>query len=251
MIRYFLELSYCGKNYHGWQRQPKATSVQEILERAVSTLLVAETGVTGAGRTDAGVHARQMFGHFDSATVLDTGNFKHRLNAFLPKAIAVRNICEVHGEAHARFDATVRSYEYWIHTVKDPFLTDYSYYFYRKLDIERMNAAAKLLLKYNDFECFSKTNTDVKTYLCKVFSAAWEWHDERLVFRISADRFLRNMVRAIVGTLLDVGCLKLSLDDVKRIIALKKRAYAGASVPAHGLYLTKVTYPSNIFKYNE
>lgn len=251
LIRYFLELSYFGKNYHGWQLQPKAITVQEVLENAISILLGEKTGITGAGRTDVGVHAKQMFAHFDSATILNTADFKHKLNAFLPKDIAIHHIREVHNDAHARFDATARTYEYWMNKVKSPFLTDYSYYFYRDLDMEKMNEASKIVMEYTDFECFSKKNTDVKTYLCNIVSAGWKRHNEILIFTITADRFLRNMVRAIVGTLLDVGILKTSVNDLRKIIEHKKREYAGASVPAHGLYLTKIAYLSKIFKNNE
>ena len=183
--------------------------------------------------------------------MLNTVDFKHKLNAFLPKDIAVHNIQKVHDDAHARFDATERTYEYWINKVKDPFLTDYSYYFYRDIDMEKMNEASKILLEYTHFECFSKAHTDVKTYLCNIVNAEWKQHHDILIFTITADRFLRNMVRAIVGTLLDIGTLKIPVKHLIRIIESKKRAYAGASVPAHGLYLTKVAYPFNIFKDNE
>ena len=246
-MRYFLEISYFGKHYHGWQRQPEAISVQEILEKILSTLLKEVTQITGAGRTDSGVHAKQMVAHFDSKTPLNTSDFIYKLNAFLPKDIAVHRMYLVHDEAHARFDAITRTYEYRINTTKNPFLIDYSYYFYRSLTLKKMNEAAKILMEYNDFECFSKKNTDVKTYICDVMHAEWNRQHEMIIFTITADRFLRNMVRAIVGTLLDVGTLKLSLHDFKHIIEGKKREHAGASVPAQGLYLKRITYPSNLF----
>ncbi len=251
LVRYFLELSYCGKNYYGWQRQPNDTSVQETLEDILSTLLKEKTGISGAGRTDSGVHARQMFAHFDSKNIVNTSDLTHKLNSFLPKDIAIHRIHRVKDDAHARFDATARTYEYWINTVKNPFLIDYSYYFYRDINVEKMNEASELVMEYTDFECFSKKNTDVKTHLCTLTHAAWKQEDELLIFTITANRFLRNMVRAIVGTLLDVGTLRSSLDDVRTIIESKKRALAGASVPAHGLYLTRVNYPSNTFIKNE
>lgn len=246
-MRYFLELSYKGKNYHGWQRQPQSITVQQVLEETLSALLRQPTGVTGAGRTDTGVHARQMFAHFDSREPLHKADFLYKLNAFLPKDIAIRHIHSVSENAHARFDATARTYEYWLHTVKDPFLTTDSYYFYRDINMDKMNEASKLLYDYTDFECFSKKNTDVKTYLCKITEAGWKQQNNRLIFTITADRFLRNMVRAIVGTLLQAGTLQLSLKDMKNIIESKKRENAGASAPAHGLYLTRVTYPPNTF----
>jgi tRNA pseudouridine38-40 synthase len=249
--RYFLEFSYFGKEYCGWQRQPETLSVQEVMEKAISALLREDIKLVGAGRTDTGVHSKQMFAHFDSNTMLKIRDVKHRLNLFLPKDIAVHNLYEVHQNAHARFDAVARTYEYWLHTVKNPFLTAYSYYFYQYLDVEKMNQAAKMLLEYTDFECFSKKNTTVKTYLCKIVEADWKQDDEKLIFTITSDRFLRNMVRAIVGTLLEVGVLKLTLEDVKKIIESKQRINAGVSVPAHGLYLVKVVYPSGLFKDNE
>lgn len=251
LTRYFLSLSYVGKNYHGWQWQPNAVTVQEILEKAISAMLGEKTGITGAGRTDTGVHAREMFAHFDSPAPLNPDDFTRRLNAFLPKDIAVHHLREVQSDAHARFDATARTYEYWLNSVKNPFLTDYSYYFYRALHVEKMNEAALLLAEYRDFECFSKTNTEVKTYICKITKVDWQRQNDILVFTITADRFLRNMVRAIVGTLLEVGLLKTSIQDFRSIIESKKRSQAGASVPAHGLYLTKITYPPHIFTSDE
>lgn len=242
-MRYFLEFAYNGTEYLGWQAQPDATNtVQETLQTALSTLLRTEVPITGAGRTDTGVHARQMFAHFDFADAFDTENLAYRLNSLLPKDIAVFRIIPLHDEAHARFDAKKRTYEYHIHTQKDVFAENLSWYYFRQLDVEKMNEAAQILFRYEDFECFSKTNTDVKTFICHISRADWQVDGERLIFTVSADRFLRNMVRAIVGTLIQVGLGKASLEDFEQIILGKDRSKAGFSVPARGLYLTKVEY---------
>ncbi|MCF8715668.1 tRNA pseudouridine(38-40) synthase TruA [Joostella atrarenae] len=245
-MRYFLELSYNGRHYHGWQNQPNAISVQEVLENALSILLRKEISIMGAGRTDSGVHAKQMYAHFDTEEEINRVELIYKLNSFLPTDISIKDIFLVKDDAHTRFDAVARSYEYWIVQEKNPFLTDYAYYFKTVLDIGAMNEAAAELLNHKDFQCFSKSNTDVKTYLCDLKKAVWVQEKETLVFHITADRFLRNMVRAIVGTLLDVGIGKSNLHDVKQIIESKSRSKAGASVPAHGLYLTEVTYPDTI-----
>jgi len=242
-LRYFVQFSYFGKPYHGWQKQPNAITVQQVLEKALSTLLRHPVETVGAGRTDTGVHAKQMFAHFETNDIADRTNLVYRLNALLPKAIAVRRIFEVSDDAHARFDAVSRTYEYWIVQEKNPFYSDRAHFIKHPLDMERMNEGAAVLFTYKDFECFSKSNTDVKTYRCEISGAIWEKKDDRLIFTITADRFLRNMVRAIVGTLLEVGQGKSSVDDVKRIIKSKDRSQAGPSVPAKGLYLTSVRYP--------
>ncbi|WP_298115350.1 tRNA pseudouridine(38-40) synthase TruA [Flavobacterium sp.] len=242
-MRYFLEFAYKGTNYHGWQYQPNATSVQETLTKALSTILKTEIELVGAGRTDSGVHAKQMFAHFDYDLVIDVPYLSHKLNSFLPKDIAILNIHKVHDDAHARFDATKRTYEYHIHTKKDAFESDDSWYYQNDLNLDKMNDACKILFNYIDFECFSKVHTDVNTFNCTIFEAKWQQNDNRLVFTISADRFLRNMVRAIVGTMVNIGLEKVSLQDFIQIIESKDRNKAGFSVPAHGLYLTKVEYP--------
>lgn len=242
-MRYFLEFAYKGTNYHGWQYQPNATSVQETLTKALSTILKTDIELVGAGRTDSGVHAKQMFAHFDFDQEIDIPYLSHKLNSFLPKDIAILNIHKVHDEAHARFDATKRTYEYHIHTKKDAFESDDSWYNQNDLNLDKMNDACKILFNYIDFECFSKVHTDVNTFNCKIFEANWTKNDNRLVFTISADRFLRNMVRAIVGTMVNIGLEKVSLQDFIQIIESKDRKKAGFSVPAHGLYLTKVEYP--------
>lgn len=246
-MRYFIQFSYFGKAYHGWQNQPNAITVQEVLEKALSTLLRDKIDVVGAGRTDAGVHAKQMFCHFDFDSIDDKKDLAYRLNAFLPDDIAVQEIRTVVDGAHARFDAIERTYEYWLVREKDPFHFDYAYWVKHPLDLPAMNKAAKMLLEYTDFECFSKSNTDVKTFNCDVRQAYWEARADKWVFTITADRFLRNMVRAVVGTLLDVGLKKIKSEDMHRIIASKDRSEAGVSVPAKGLYLTKVIYPKDIF----
>lgn len=247
-MRYFLEIAYNGKSYCGWQRQPNAMSVQETIEHALSNLLGERTVITGAGRTDTGVHAKQLYAHFDIAIQPDIEHLIYRLNAFLPKDIAIKDLVPVTEEAHARFDALEREYEYHIVFNKNPFKQELAFYTTKKPDIALMNAGAKMLFNYEDFKCFSRSKTDVKTYHCKIKKAQWEWQGDTLVFTIRADRFLRNMVRAIVGTLLNVGYGKTSLEDLHDIILSKDRSRAGASAPAHGLYLTKVVYPKSIKK---
>ena len=241
-MRYFIKLAYKGTNYHGWQSQPDATSVQETINKALSTLLKTNIDIVGAGRTDTGVHAKQMYAHFDLETEIDSPQLVHKLNSFLPKDIVIFDIIKVTNEAHARFDATKRTYEYHIHTMKDAFENETSYQFQMDLDLDKMNKAGDILFKYNDFECFSKTNTDVRTFNCVIFEAHWKQDGSKIVFTITADRFLRNMVRAIVGTMLNIGTGKISLADFEKIIESKDRSQAGFSVPAHGLYLTKIEY---------
>jgi tRNA pseudouridine38-40 synthase len=212
------------------------------MNKAFSVLLHAPINLMGAGRTDTGVHAKEMFAHFDFESTLDIPNLVHKLNSYLPKDIVINTIIPVHNEAHCRFDALKRTYEYHIHTHKDPFLEDLSWYFYQHLDVGLMNEAAKLLLEHIDFQCFSKVNTDVNTFDCTIFEANWKQENNCLVFTISANRFLRNMVRAIVGTLVNVGLHKITLVDFNAIIESKSRDKAGFSVPAHGLYLTEIAY---------
>ena len=245
-MRYFIEIAYNGKNYFGWQRQPKQISVQQVLEETMSTLLRSEIKLIGAGRTDTGVHAKQLFAHFDFEEIENKEELVFRLNSFLPDDISIRNVFKVAENAHARFNAIEREYEYIISLKKDPFLQDFSFQINKVPDMELMNQAANLLLQYTNFQCFSRSNTDVKTYNCVITKAVWKLIDNKLVFKIVADRFLRNMVRAIVGTLLDIGLGKTNLQDFESILKGKNRAAAGASAPAHGLFLVKVKYPKDV-----
>jgi len=241
-LRYFIEISYQGKKYHGWQSQPDANSIQEEINKAVSVVLQEEIIVLGAGRTDTGVHAEQMFAHFDTTQDLDM-NYVFKFNSVLPEDIVVHALKKVHNDAHARFDAVSRSYQYKIWLGRNPFLLDSTWQFhYQKLDVNAMNEAATLLLEYENFQAFSKVKTEVKTFNCDVTEAIWVQSGNELTFHISANRFLRNMVRAIVGTLVDVGKHKISKEEFKNIIVSRDRSNAGLSVPAKGLYLTEITY---------
>ena len=248
MQRYFLQLSYNGTNYHGWQIQPNSISVQEIIEKALSTILREEIEVIGAGRTDTGVHASFYILHFDSSNnQLQNENLVFRLNRLLPEDIAVNNIFPVKSEAHARYSAVSRTYKYFISTEKNPFESLKSYQYTKNLDLVKMNEAAQFLFEYSDFTSFARLHSDVKTNNCKIMAAEWERKGSQLIFTVKADRFLRNMVRAIVGTLLEVGKGKLSPGDFRTIIEKKDRSLAGTSAPAHGLFLVDIEYPGNIF----
>ena len=241
-MRYFIELSYNGKNYHGWQIQPDVISIQEKLNFTVSTVLQEKIEVVGAGRTDTGVHASQMFAHFDTENELK-GDISYKLNSLLPHDIIVHEVFSVDTEKHARFNAISRSYEYKIWLGRNPFLLDLSWQLHsQSLNVDLMNTAAKLLLEYTDFQTFSKVKTDVHTYNCDVTEAIWKQNGKELIFHITANRFLRNMVRAIVGTLVDVGLEKITKDDFRKIIESKNRSNAGLSVPAKGLFLTNINY---------
>ena len=250
-LRYFIELSYFGKPYHGWQKQPNAVTVQQSIEEALSTILRQPLSIMGAGRTDTGVHAHQMFAHLDipgtAFAKAELTQLSQKLNSFLPPAIAIQRIFEVAPEAHSRFDALQRSYTYRVARKKNPFTEDAAFQCKYALDIDAMNEAAAILLSYTDFECFSKSNTDVNTYLCDISEARWIAVDDELQFIISANRFLRNMVRAIVGTLIEIGQGKHDPSWIHEVIKSKNRSIAGTSVPAHGLYLTKVSYPDTIY----
>jgi tRNA pseudouridine38-40 synthase len=242
-LRYFIKLAYKGKNYHGWQYQPGSDTVQETLNKALSLLLKTEIDIVGAGRTDSGVHAKQMFAHFDYETEIEIPQLVYKLNSFLPKDIVIFDILKVANAAHARFDATKRTYEYHIHTIKDVFENEASYQFQLPLNIDKMNEACQILFRHTDFECFSKVHTDVSTFNCKITAAHWQQKGNQLIFTITADRFLRNMVRAIVGTMVNIGLGKIEVADLHQIISSKDRGKAGFSVPAHGLYLVNVSYP--------
>lgn len=249
MQRYFLQISYNGTNYHGWQVQPNAISVQEVIENALSTILREKIAVVGAGRTDTGVHASFYMLHFDSENeMLQNENLVYRLNRFLPDDIAIQNLCQVKPDTHARYSATSRTYKYYISTRKNPFSLNTSYLLTQPLDVPKMNELATVLFEYTDFTSFSKLHTDVKTNNCKVMLAEWTEENDNLIFVIKADRFLRNMVRAIVGTLLEAGKGKLTKEELRKIIEQKDRGEAGTSVPAHGLFLVNVEYPEDIFE---
>ncbi len=247
--RYFIKLAYKGSNYHGWQLQGNTSTIQLEINNALSTILSEEINIIGCGRTDTGVHARNFYAHFNlekEINKVDIQKLIFKLNSFLSKDIVILEIFTVHPEAHARFDAISRTYQYFISKRKDPFAQDISYHLFGDIDVELMNKGAKLLFDYSDFTSFSKSNTQVKTNICKITKAEWIENENQIIFTISADRFLRNMVRAIVGTLIDLGMKKISLNDVKKIIESKNRSNAGYSVPAKGLFLTKVIYPKNL-----
>ncbi|HBX52490.1 MAG TPA: tRNA pseudouridine(38-40) synthase TruA [Bacteroidales bacterium] len=246
--RYFIELSYLGKNYHGWQLQKNAVTIQGTLDKVLSLLLNSEMETIGAGRTDTGVHAKYFVAHFDSEVEFDLLQLCFKLNSFLPKDISVKTIFPVPSEAHSRFDAISRTYQYFLCTEKNPFMLDFAAYFFHPLDIGLMNSAAMILFEYSDFTSFSKLHSDTKTNNCKIMKAVWEEQEKGVfVFTIQADRFLRNMVRAIVGTLLDVGHKKISLNDFRKIIEDKNRCNAGQSVPPQGLFLTDIEYPDGMY----
>lgn len=249
MRRYFIYLAYDGTNYHGWQIQPNGASVQEMLNKALTTFLRDENiEVVGAGRTDAGVHARLMVAHFDVDRELDCESVTDKLNRILPPDISVYCVKPVKSEAHARFDATYRTYKYYITTKKNPFGRQYSWRVFQKLDFNMMNEAAQTLFDYIDFTSFSKLHTDVKTNNCKIMHAQWtQCGEDEWVFTIQADRFLRNMVRAVVGTLVEVGKGKLSVEGFRKVIEEKNRCSAGTSVPGNALFLVDVGYPDDLF----
>ena len=245
MPRYFLKLSYNGAPYCGWQRQPADPSVQQVLEEALATALRCPTPITGAGRTDTGVNARVMYAHFDTAEPIpDRRRLTGSLNGIVGRDIAVHDIIPVADDAHARFDATSRTYRYFAHTERSPFLYPFSWHCHHRLDVTAMNEAAERLLHVSDFTSFSKLHSNARTNICHVTRARWEQlDDDRLVFVITADRFLRNMVRAVVGTLVEVGRGKLSLSEFEQIIERRNRCAAGESMPGHALFLWDITYP--------
>jgi len=247
--RYFIELAYKGTNFHGWQIQPNATSVQASLEKALTMTTREPISVTGAGRTDTGVHASYFVAHFDSEkNELNHPDFAYKLNSFLSKDIVIFNISKVGSEAHARFDAISRTYQYHLNLKKDPFAMETSWQFHVQPDLQKMNEACRILFEYTDFTSFSKLHTDVKTNNCKIYKAEWVQSGSNILFTVKADRFLRNMVRSLVGTLLEVGLGKVDLSGFRQIIEQKNRGAAGLSVPAHGLFLTDIEYPESLFK---
>jgi len=247
-MRYFFEISYNGSAYHGWQNQANAIGVQQVVEDALSKLFRKEISITGSGRTDTGVHCAQQFFHADIDIEFVAIDLVHRLNSFLPRDIAIYSITPVKPDAHARYDAFERSYEYKITLKKNPLLNGYAFHFFKPLDYKLMNEAAKLLKGEHDFTSFSKVKTDVNHFRCDIKKAMWVKEDDLLIFHITANRFLRGMVRAIVGTLLDVGSGKITTTDFEKIIDSKDRKKAGMNVPPEGLSLTEVKYPKKIFE---
>ncbi len=248
MSRYFLEISYDGTKYHGWQVQPNGITVQQVIEEKMRILMKQDIQITASGRTDAGVHAMRQFAHFDFEELpCPKDELMYKLNRMLPYDISLRDIHPVIDTAHARFDATLRSYHYHISYVKDPFRYKYRYTLWHPLNVSDMQKAAKMLFEYDDFESFCKYNHDAKTTICKLQKAEWVESPGQLNFIISSDRFLRNMVRAIVGTMVELGKGQITLDDFRRIIEAKDRVKAGFSSPASGLFLAEVHYPENIW----
>jgi tRNA pseudouridine38-40 synthase len=242
-LRYFLEIAYQGTRYHGWQIQANAHSIQAEIQTKISLLLSENIEIVGSGRTDTGVHAEQQFAHFDTWQSIDNQVFIYKLNKILPADISIQNIYSVSDTAHARFDAVLRAYEYRLSRRKNPFLLNLAYFDYRNFDIELMNEAANKLLQYTDFQCFSRVKTEVNNFNCQISLAKWNEKSDLWVFKIGANRFLRGMVRAIVGTLLEVGQKKILVADFEAIIQSRDRRQAGRAVPPEGLFLTEVKYP--------
>lgn len=247
MIRYFIYFQFKGTTFRGWQIQPNAKTVQQELQNAMALLLQKEVELTAAGRTDAGVHAKQMVAHFSVDNKIVIEDFIFHVNNILTKVISIDSLIEVAPESHARFDAISRTYHYYIHHKKDPFLHEISHQLNRELDLDLMRKAAQKLIRKADFSCFSKSNTQTFTNDCEITTALWSKKDNQLIFEITANRFLRNMVRAIVGTLIEVGEGKRSVESIDELIASKNRSKAGSSVPACGLFLTRITYPEKCF----
>jgi tRNA pseudouridine38-40 synthase len=245
-MRYLFQISYLGTNYHGWQSQNNAVGVQEIVEKTLSTILREEISIVGSGRTDTGVHCAKQFFHADIEKTFEKDKLIIQLNSYLPKDIAIHRIQKIKPGASARYDAFERTYQYHITQIKDPLRTGLSFYCFKSLDVPTMNKAAALLVGLHDFECFSKVKTDVNHFLCDIKRANWNQKKELLVFTITANRFLRGMVRAVVGTLLDVGTGKISMKEFQEIIKSKDRKKAGMNVPPDGLFLTDVKYPKSI-----
>lgn len=244
-MRYVMSLAFKGTHYHGWQKQHNASSVQGVLDEKLSLLVGANIETLGCGRTDTGVHAKQFFAHFDAAHNLNTQQLLFKLNQILPQDIAVYEVKQAADDFNARFDALTRTYEYIISTRHNPFMIDQAWFQYGQLDIESMNKAAGMLLGKKDFESFSKVHTQVNNFICEVVEANWTKRGDQLVFTITANRFLRNMVRAIVGTLVKIGRGKMDYNEIESILEKRDRCEAGQSVPAHGLYLTQIVYPQH------
>ncbi|WP_262325982.1 tRNA pseudouridine(38-40) synthase TruA [Carboxylicivirga litoralis] len=249
MYRYFIELAYNGASFHGWQIQPNAISVQEVMNDALNKVLRKKINVVGCGRTDTGVHASYFVAHFDNdEPVDDTDYLVYKLNRIVGNDVVVYSVQDVDKDAHSRFHAIARTYHYYLRTEKNPFIKDFSYRPYYKVDVEKMNEAAQILFEYTDFTSFSKLHTDTKTNNCEIKYVKWEQKDDGAVFVIKADRFLRNMVRAIVGTLLEVGRGKITIEQFREVIENKDRAEAGTSVPGQALFLVDIEYPHDLFR---
>ena len=247
-MRYFIELSYNGSKYHGWQSQPNAITIQQTVENSLQLVLKNKLlKIVGAGRTDTGVHALQMYAHFDFDQNFDTNGLIFKLNSFLDKNIVINNVFRVHNKAHARFDAALREYKYFLTTKKDVFNSDTKYHFTKKLNFDQIDKAIEIIKENTNFKSFCRSRTDVTNYECSITNFEYEAKKSEVIFTISANRFLRNMVRAIIGTILEVGLHKISTDKLKDIIDKSDRIHAGPSVPAHGLFLTRVEYTKNIF----
>ena len=243
-----MDISYKGTNFSGWQIQPNGITVQEEIEKALSTILQQEISIVGSGRTDAGVHAQQQIAHFDVDSI-DPEKLASKLNSFLTEDISINTIIPVKDDVSARFEAASRKYHYHIHQAKSPFKTGQSYYFLLALEVDKINKACEIIKDWKNFECFSKVHTEVNHFNCDIFDAKWTLNESDHLFEITANRFLRGMVRAIVGTLLDVGLNKTSLEELKGILESNDRSKAGRAVPAEGLYLQEVTYPKDIYLY--
>jgi tRNA pseudouridine38-40 synthase len=248
MMRYFAEIAFDGTSYNGWQTQPAGNTIQDEITAVMARVLAEpKLEIVGCGRTDTGVHAKQFYFHFDvEASLENEVKLMHKFNLMLPKAIGFKHLFAVDSNMHARFDACERTYNYYIHSIKDPFLEPYSWLFFRELDMQTMNHAAGFLCSVSDFSSFEKTGADAKTSICRVSNANWRKVGSQICFTITSDRFLRNMVRAIVGTLIEVGLKRMSMDEFKKVVSEKSRQLAGPSVPAKGLFLTRIKYPFDV-----
>jgi tRNA pseudouridine38-40 synthase len=246
-MRFLFEISYKGTAYHGWQSQANAVGIQSIVEQVLGQVLREKIEIVASGRTDTGVHCVQQFFHADIDKAFDADNLIIRLNSFLPRDIAIRSIRRIHAEASARYGAVARTYEYHITQVKDPLREGLAFYYFKPLNLSTLKRASSLLTGTHDFECFSKVKTDVNHFICHVIEARWNQNGDLLVFTVTANRFLRGMVRGMVGTLLEAGTGKISMDDFKAILKSKDRKKAGMNVPPEGLYLMQVKYPKSVF----
>ncbi|MEP5613226.1 MAG: tRNA pseudouridine(38-40) synthase TruA [Cyclobacteriaceae bacterium] len=246
-MRYFLDISYEGTAYHGWQIQPTGNTVQEEIEKALSTILKEKISIMGSGRTDTRVHATQQIAHFDTLAELTPADLVYKLNSFLPKDIAIRSIKAVGNDAHARFDAVKRTYHYHLHQGKNPFKQDVSYHFKQDIDRDAILEGCEIIRNWENFECFSKVHTEVNNFNCQIFAIDWLQNEDSDLFVVTANRFLRGMVRAMVGTLLDLGTHKTNIEDLKGVLESNDRSRAGRAVPPQGLFLERIEYPTNVY----